>query len=405
MLKLYFRLSDYFDGAGEHCNGNVIDSSYLIPNTHQYLFDFLTCDLTKLDIVLNKYFEVFNVENLQVEDFDKKKSAKKVFNALKKVHMYYAYLAEATFDFNEYVKIKLNHLLSEAKCKNIEYKKYIEILEDLCWYDFKLYGDEFKEACFNDFHSNYNTEFDGVFTDLITLQVELKRITYWIFDLSVNDLSHLSFSQRASLYDKLFIGTDSSLVQITKDISFGNRTSNRNSALFDFCEDRADVSLAINNLHDTNNDLPKEIKPFFDDLLSSNEEPINEVCQIDDLRQLLMLEIISLLENPVLIKKCKLCGNYFVAENLKNEYCTNIAKGETRPCFEIGPTKVYQSKMKNDESYVLYQRAYKTHYARLMKRKISQNQFNIWSLEAKNRLELVRNGKMDILVFSEWLKI
>lgn len=106
------------------------------------------------------------------------------------------------------------------------------------------------------------------------------------------------------------------------------------------------------------------------------------------------------------IQPCKNCGKYFVATSGHNlEYCNEIPDGETRPCSEIGPIRAYAAKVKGDPLLSLYNRAYKTHYARRKKNKMTNTEFSNWCSKAKSKLQQVREGTISIEDFSNWLKI
>lgn len=53
----------------------------------------------------------------------------------------------------------------------------------------------------------------------------------------------------------------------------------------------------------------------------------------------------------------------------------------------------------------MYNRAYKTHHARLRNKKMCQSEFEIWTREAKENLKKVRMGKLELAAFKEWLKL
>lgn len=60
-----------------------------------------------------------------------------------------------------------------------------------------------------------------------------------------------------------------------------------------------------------------------------------------------MLKMI--IENGYTIKKCKLCGQYFVPIGNNNiEYCSRIREGK-QTCRDIGPKQYSQNKIKNDK--------------------------------------------------------
>jgi len=135
------------------------------------------------------------------------------------------------------------------------------------------------------------------------------------------------------------------------------------------------------------------------------EDSLTETYNISDISQLLLMEIMGMITEQRTVKKCRLCNKYFIAENLKNEYCNRIPAGEKKPCSEIGSIRSYQNKVKSDIPLTLYQRAYKTHFARIKKKRMVQNAFHIWAINAKQKLDAVRAGEFSVDAFEKWLKI
>lgn len=84
-------------------------------------------------------------------------------------------------------------------------------------------------------------------------------------------------------------------------------------------------------------------------------------------------------------KTCKLCGRYFLQEKgFAYEYCKNLAPDTAdKTCREIGALKSFRNKVQDNEVWKIHQRAYKKYYARVMKKKMSQAEFNEWAKEAE----------------------
>ena len=60
-------------------------------------------------------------------------------------------------------------------------------------------------------------------------------------------------------------------------------------------------------------------------------------------------------------------------------YCTRPAPGEeSRTCREIGARAVFENKIRAEETWKIYKRAYKKYYARVMKGNMSREDFNAW---------------------------
>lgn len=80
-------------------------------------------------------------------------------------------------------------------------------------------------------------------------------------------------------------------------------------------------------------------------------------------------------------KKCEHCGEYFLLTSGRYyEFCDRTLKDNPKKtCRDIGSHKKYEEKCKNDPIWLAYNRAYKAHYARQMKKKMTKSEFLIWS--------------------------
>ncbi len=80
-------------------------------------------------------------------------------------------------------------------------------------------------------------------------------------------------------------------------------------------------------------------------------------------------------------KRCKNCGKFFLLQNgYYTDYCDRIAPGETlKTCRDVGARKRFDEKVKQDPVWLAYQRAYKAHYARVTKKKMSKPDFAAWT--------------------------
>ncbi|MBP1736806.1 MAG: hypothetical protein H6Q60_687 [Oscillospiraceae bacterium] len=106
-----------------------------------------------------------------------------------------------------------------------------------------------------------------------------------------------------------------------------------------------------------------------------------EVNRYSDLGAFLTVELFLGIQTGQLPKRCGCCGRYFLLSNgYYPDFCENLAPGETeKACREVGAKKKHERKVKNDPVWLAHQRAYKTHYARYMKKKITSTQFKSWS--------------------------
>lgn len=83
-------------------------------------------------------------------------------------------------------------------------------------------------------------------------------------------------------------------------------------------------------------------------------------------------------------RECRLCKGWFL--HLRGEkyvYCDHLAPGETeRTCRDIGAAVSFEQKLKANEIWLIYKRAYKKYYARLMKKKMTREEFETWADKA-----------------------
>lgn len=123
---------------------------------------------------------------------------------------------------------------------------------------------------------------------------------------------------------------------------------------------------------------------------------IVEMYDIYSIEDLMKFEFIMITNKCFIIRKCKYCGQYFILSGRSDlEYCNSIVDGETKPCNQIGASKVYQQEYENDTKYQLYQRAYKRYNTRVQKKQMSKADFYKWLEQAKKWLDKCYNGEIN----------
>jgi hypothetical protein len=86
-------------------------------------------------------------------------------------------------------------------------------------------------------------------------------------------------------------------------------------------------------------------------------------------------------------------------------YCSRPAPGNSdATCSEVGSYRAYQKKLEEDIPLQIYNRAYKTHFARMKKGIMTDEEWLQWRIEAKEKLDQVREGLYDQEEFALWLK-
>ncbi len=116
-------------------------------------------------------------------------------------------------------------------------------------------------------------------------------------------------------------------------------------------------------------------------------------------------EFMKMISLNLTIQKCKNCKDYFVIFGERIiEYCSNIPKGQSRPCSVIGPATLYGQKVKNDPILKIYTRAYKKYVARKRSGIISADEFKEWTVKARALRDKAYAEKTPPEVFAEWLQ-
>lgn len=123
----------------------------------------------------------------------------------------------------------------------------------------------------------------------------------------------------------------------------------------------------------------------------------------------LMCELVEMLRRHQIIKICKNCGRFFIPKRSNVDYCTRVFSSDGKTCSDVGYTKTFAKTVKKDELLQAYTRAYKAHYARMTKPRkkaanMSRDEFEAWYKEAKEGLELARQGKINAEEYKTWLK-
>ncbi len=102
-------------------------------------------------------------------------------------------------------------------------------------------------------------------------------------------------------------------------------------------------------------------------------------------------------------KKCDNCEKYFLIKSGKyTDYCENTSpQDKSKTCREVGSRKKYDDKCKTDPVWQTYNRAYKAHYARYMKKKMTISEFEKWSAWA---VEWRTKAENDEISLEEYIK-
>ncbi|MCH5194337.1 MAG: hypothetical protein J1F11_10270 [Oscillospiraceae bacterium] len=133
-------------------------------------------------------------------------------------------------------------------------------------------------------------------------------------------------------------------------------------------------------------------------VLDQKKSPILcETYHFDTIGAFLYIELFKGLEQHYLPKKCGYCGRYFLLEaGIYSDYCTRPVKNTDKTCRDLGHRKKYADKVKNNPVWLTYSRAYKQHYARYLKKKMSQAEFQKWADYALELRQQALDGTLDL---------
>ena len=402
---------------------------------HHLLFEYITKDLSGVKDQFDAYIRCrLDLETLEVRKGSSgEECLKQIEKTLKSAHPYYQYgFREACIDiigtfFNRLLLYRcLDRRNFDPEIAKSE-KWYLKTLEGLLE-PFLRVGDIFPR----DFYFKFEKQIDDYFytagaskddfewtidmpynesnliPNVVLTQEAIRDFLYFVMDITVPDLSSLMTFQRAWLFKNIFRSQYNKL-----DLSAERHLSLVPNFPREYVGDYYDAifsklpHLKVKEIE--NNEVSEEQKATLRAAVNlakkrkAEEEMIYGEYNVTSLEQLLNIELLSMLRDETMIRKCKNCGKYFVVTNRNTAYCDRIDDSGER-CSAVGPSREFQKKMKEDEALKIYTRAYKTHFARVKKGTMEKDAFTEWCKEAKERLEQARAGKLDVPTFQEWLK-
>lgn len=435
----------FSDSGYDYCS-NDYHVLFTEDKEHSHLFDYVSKDLSQLPMLLEEYVS----KKMDITTFDLKSNYRyddtdrfEIIEILKSLHPYYEHEYFHVFikAIGEYFNSSLLHSNYINKIFDNPYtekwylKRFKEIapflnMEDNYRYPDKYYTEyiiQYKITFGNADYESNKSEFiynpvtipaQGFIQELRT-QEYIKRMLFWILDISLLNIGKLTIPQRIWLYENIvhraygqsrmnvtrhLIFQPTRLFRRNNDIVTESNNIHEMDVLFEplyFLSDLSDLNI---NSEDFPSEILNDLNHAVDRAKMVSEAKVNEEYNIKNLHQLLYLEIFLMIQSGTRIKKCKYCNMYFVVSDKKKAYCNRIRDGEKESCAMVGSRRTYQKKMNNDPALKMFSRAYRTHYARIKSGSMTVNEFSIWYSEAKKCLENVRAEKLNISIFKKWLK-
>ena len=422
-------------------------------NTHNYLFDYITTDLSYLPKIFDQYVSGrMNPSTFELRhNRDNAENINEIKEILISAHPYYEY---------EYIKVIMNaignyfnklllHSIYVQKTFSLE----CSLKED--WYYQKLHAlipssltiaGNYPNGCFPlDFYHQYKEWVNDVgykngeveetfilnvspkmptgFSEELQIQKRIQNMLYFILDVSAQGMENLTTSQRIWLYGNIFYKAKNlSEMRVIRKLSFrppalysekdrienpyfpylneGLKNDDKMDSIFHLFYMAGTLDIATNGIPNGMMDSFHSITEYAKTISPTK---IYEEYEINNLQELLSLEIMAMIQSGVVIKKCENCGKYFVRNDKKKKYCDRINQSGVR-CSITAKNKQHKQKLDSDPAYKKYNTAYKTHYARTKSGFMTEKEFKSWQFEGQTKLDQVRKGKLDISIFQEWLK-
>ena len=129
------------------------------------------------------------------------------------------------------------------------------------------------------------------------------------------------------------------------------------------------------------------------------------VLMARSLEDILTFLLQNYIERGVVFKSCKHCGRFFVSEHGNADYCERPTENPGKTCRDIGSLRAYREKQRQDPVVSAYNRAYKTHYARIKYKTMTREEFLAWGEQARVFRDQVLAGERSLEEFVEWAKV
>lgn len=113
----------------------------------------------------------------------------------------------------------------------------------------------------------------------------------------------------------------------------------------------------------------------------------------DCLPPYLMEELFLLIKSDVHVKKCKICGRYFIMKgDYSTDCCDRMPDGQKLTCKKIAAIQARKNKLDNNPILKEYEKFYKRIYARKSNHKITNEEFCLKTAQAsKERDNIISN--------------
>lgn len=370
----------------------VVEMEKLIPETHEFLFQFLDYDLSKVENDFSEYLSC--VDSGQKPN---KKLLSLTVSHLAEMHPYFRLCRENATDLLN--RIIAGYIISRRSELNVAEQK--KLFLSLCIMNQGLFmnPDDI-------FERKIDVGEQRALDYLYRLQSHLSRWVFLTLDNTNPALAKLSSKRRSALYSHIAAYGENRPV-LSVEVSFSTRPTERmrkKDVYWDFAQKDhyGQLYRDLDVLHwDPEAKLPKSIQEIVD--VTKNADDCDIITyDIRDFSNLLELEIHRMVIDGLRVKRCKGCRRYFLPLKDSQEYCYQPS---IRSSSERCPASSGDSTDENKEAKRLLRRASQTHSERVRRGTMSKPDYVSWKAEADEKLKLVCVGELSLQDYREWLRI
>lgn len=339
---------------------------------HMRLFNYLNYDLSRIEILLNNFFaEQFDFERMKFRD-DRPK-------------------VEYNDQYKEDENSAINTIIvsSDYRVDNIYLSEIINILSESHEYyriDYnaekeaeKIILEYFHErACTSEIVLDYKNEYVEILNELLNIPpfILIKDTRYPFIE---KDIDLRMLVRYAAYYDKYVLyGAKRRKKSKGEKIEYSSP---------EIIEQQKEINEIL--IEHMNKAKSKRRKAKIKD----NDE---RILPVSDLNQLLKYETNKIKKTGINIRQCHCCEAFFITDDNRRNYCNRIYR-DNKKCSDIGPT-LYFYKNK-DDSYKNYRAAMSKNQMRLLRKRITDEQYEWWKTKV---LELLKNESKNL---DAWLRL
>lgn len=411
-------------------------SAFYSDERHDYLLDYVDKDLSDLPKLFVQYIseridtKTMNIKTLTPEECKKNEDRlNDIIETMKTAHPYYEHeykdiiingIANYFIDllliytgFNEpvteeFFDERIEHLTLPILSRGISYSNtFYEKYKKMMGKEKITLANDNGDIQVLDMTTFIWPADNPMIVETIT-QKTIYDMLYFILDMDAQNLEELTTSQRIWLYNKTHPFKKS--VYVNKQLSYqhshydvGTVPNKSMDDVFYSLYSHSEFDIGRTGIPE---DIMEDFKLAVEYAKRIKDYKIYEKYEINSLKELLYLEVMSMIQSETMIRKCKNCGRYFVVNHHNTQYC-NRKNESGKPCSIVGPRKSFNNKMEDNDVWDMYKKAYNTHYHRRKgkgNKKMTAEEFSKWGKIAKEKYDQVVAGKLSKDEFQAWLK-